>query len=194
MLRALKGFVSGLSKIYLFLCLSFDAFIRFLRYFGFLVRYQIIILSFSFFRLVVRWNFYSDYVQMDAVDNMDAVRTENSSTYRTANSIRTYCSSPGNERERRWKRRSRIKGERMGHERNIRTGDRSDRVLWKLAKRFVPPRAVPTELVCNSILSATKRREGGCCEVECWCNGVLRREKVHLPLSRWGAIGFECLT
>lgn len=34
-------------------------------------------------------------------------------------------------------------------------GGRSDRVSWELAKRFVPPRIVPTELVCNSISSTT---------------------------------------
>lgn len=59
--------------------------------------------------------------------------------------------------ERKREKGRRIKRGGMRHERNIGTGDR---VSWELAKRFVPPRAVPTELVCNSILSATERGKG----------------------------------
>ncbi|CAL1689153.1 unnamed protein product [Lasius platythorax] len=63
-------------------------------------------------------------------------------------------------------------------------GDRCDRVSWELAKRFAQPWTVPTELVCNSVLSATRAgmRGGG-------CGGVLLRrvgEKVHLPSVQMG--------
>lgn len=71
-------------------------------------------------------------------------------------------------------------------------GDRSDRVSWKLAKRFVPPRPVRTELVCNSILSATKRREGGW-NVDAAGYCVESRESAFAPVQM-GTIGFECLT
>lgn len=75
----------------------------------------------------------------------------------------------------------RIKREGMRHERNIGTGDR---VSWELAKRFVPPRAVPTELVCNSILSATERgkrrlREGWNVNAGEYC--VEPRESAFAP-------------
>lgn len=154
-------------------CLSSSLFIQFLRYFGF---FSLIFLA-SDGRVIVFFFFFI------------------SSTYRTANSIRSCCSSPGRDLEGR--RVERGEAGWKEEEWDMRgtsglAGDRSDRVSWKLAKRFVPPRPVRTELVCNSILSATKRREGGW-NVDAAGYCVESRESAFAPVQM-GTIGFECLT
>lgn len=112
--------------------------------------------------MTFRWNFYSSYVRTDAVDT----RTGNSSTYRAANNVRTYCGSLGRERERKGTERKEPPDKKRKNE------TREEHRDWRATEAIVfrgnlqnvsfHRGPVPTELVCNSILSMTKRGKGGC--------------------------------